>query len=153
MKFILTKELGRLTRWLRLLGFDSVYFNSDDMKKLFVWAFNEERIIVTKRKSITSSNSVQIIYIKSDLLKDQFRELQKKLNKEISNRNLFTRCADCNRKVFSIDKSSVMGLVPEYVFKTQKEFFQCPGCEKIFWKATHWGRAQEFVQDLKATTD
>lgn len=154
MKFILTKELGTLARWLRLFGYDSLYFNSDDLRRLFVTAFNESRIIVTKRKDIpTNTKSVRVIYVKSDLLKEEMRELQKKLKVHITNSNLFTRCADCNKKVFRIKKDSVRGLVPPYVFKTQKNFLQCPGCEKIFWKATHWDRAREFLKNTQMNTD
>ena len=148
MKFILTKELGRLARWLRLLGLDAAYFDSDDMKALFVTAFNEKRIIVTKRRKITGARSVRVVYIKADLLEGQFLELKKKI--KIGTKGLFTRCADCNKEVFAIDKSSVKSLVPEYVFKTQKRFFQCPKCAKIFWKATHWDRAREFVNEIRS---
>ena len=148
MKFILTKELGRLTRWLRLLGFDAAYFDSDEMKRLFVIAYNESRIIVTKIRDLSAIKSVRVIYVKEDLLKGQFSELQRKLNRDIGKNALFTRCADCNKKVFRIKKGSVRNLVPEYVFKTQKRFFQCPGCAKIFWKATHWDRAKEFMNEI-----
>ena len=147
MRFILTKELGRLARWLRLLGFDAGYFDSDDMKALFVSAFNEGRIIVTKRRGIRGAKSVKVAYIKSDSLKEQFSELRKQVKITIG-KNLFTRCADCNKEVFGIHKNSARPLVPEYVFKTQQKFFQCHGCGKIFWKATHWDRAKEFVSEV-----
>ena len=148
MKFILTKELGRFARWLRLLGFDASYFDSDDSKALFVRAFNERRIVLTKRIAIRGGKSVKVAYIKSDSLKDQFSELRRKLNINIGKKGLFTRCADCNKEVFEIHKDSVRSLVPEYVFKTQRKFFQCPRCGKIFWKATHWDRAKEFVSEV-----
>ncbi|MFC1667420.1 Mut7-C RNAse domain-containing protein [Candidatus Omnitrophota bacterium] len=148
MKFILTKELGRLVRWLRLFGYDTLYFDSDDMNGLFVIAFNESRIIVTKRKTMPPSQNVEIVHVKSDLLKKQFNELKKKLRLALGGKGFFTRCADCNKEVFRIKKSSVKSLVPPYVFKTQKNFFQCPGCAKIFWKATHWTRAKEHMNEV-----
>lgn len=147
MRFLLTRELGRLARWLRLVGFDAGYFNSDDSKALFVSAFNEGRVIVTKRRLMRGAKSVKVVYIKGDLLKDQFSELRKQLKIRIG-KNLFTRCADCNREVFAIHKDSVRPLVPEYVFKTQQKFFQCPACGKIFWKATHWDRAKDFLNEV-----
>lgn len=150
MRFILTEELGRLARWLRLFGYDAVYFNSDNMKRLFVDAFNEARIIITKRKRISDGKTVKIIYLKGDLLKEQISELRKKIKLNLSNRTLFTRCADCNKEVFKINKGSTRGLVPPYVFKTQKRFFQCPACARIFWKATHWDRAQEFIDEIRS---
>jgi uncharacterized protein with PIN domain len=147
MKFILTKELGRLARWLRLLGFDAAYFDSDDMKRLFTTAFNEKRIIITKRRQTLSTKSVKVLYVQDDLLKDQFAGLSKRLN--LSSRSLFTRCADCNQEVSEINRNSAKGLVPPYVFKTQDKFFQCPSCEKIFWKATHWDRAKGYLNEIR----
>lgn len=150
MKFILTKELGRLTRWLRLLGYDALYFNSDDMKALFVTAFNEARTIITKRRRISTIKSAKVIYIKSDPLKGQISELKKKLKLKLERYTLFTRCADCNKEVIKIKKDSIRHLVPPYVFKTQENFFQCPSCAKIFWKATHWDRAREFLHEIRS---
>lgn len=150
MKFILTKELGRLARWLRLLGFDTEYFDSDDMAHLFVTAFNEKRTIVTKIRKLSDTKSLKVIYVKSDLLKEQFIELKKKIKARVNAKGLFTRCADCNKKVFEIAKSSARDFVPEYVFKTQKKFFQCPSCAKVFWKATHWDRAKEFLDEIRS---
>ncbi len=148
MKFILTKELGRLARWMRLFGYDTAYFDSDDMKALFVTAFNEKRTIVTKRKNVSAIKTLKVIYVKGDTLKKQLAELKKKAG--LKTKGLFTRCADCNSRVFGIKKASVRGLVPAYVFKTQKKFFQCPSCAKVFWKATHWDRAKEFLHEVRS---
>ncbi len=148
LKFILTKELGRLARWLRLLGYDAAYFASDDMKPLFITAFNESRVVITKRLRMSEIKSIKVVYLRKDLLKDQISELRKKIRLKINDRALFTRCADCNREVYKIDRGSVRDIVPAYVYKTQKNFFQCPSCAKIFWKATHWDRAEEFVHEV-----
>ncbi len=148
MKLILTRELGRLTRWLRLLGLDAAYFDSDDMKELFVTAFNKKRIVVTKRKRISGTKSLKVIYIKSDTLKEQLNELKKKI--PFKTGSLFTRCADCNEKVFKVERAPIRGLVPKYVFKTQKKFYQCPSCARIFWRATHWDRAEEFLHEVRS---
>lgn len=148
MKFILTEELGRLTRWLRLFGFDAADFKSKDANKLFLTAFNESRVIVTKRKKTPVSKNVRLVYIKGDLLERQISELRKSLKLNMHRKAFFTRCADCNKKVFRIKKASVRGLVPPYVFETQRNFFQCPQCARIFWKATHWKRAKEYINEV-----
>jgi len=146
MKFMLTKELGRITRWLRLLGYDASFFDSDDMKRLFIKAFNEDRIVITKRQNLSNIKSLKLIYIKGDLLEEQIVELKKRIRLE--DRFLFTRCADCNKKVVKVHKNSIKDLVPDYVFKTQKDFFQCPLCKRIFWKGTHWTRAGRFINEI-----
>ena len=147
-KFILTKELGRLARWMRLFGYDVEYFDSDDIKLFFITAFSESRIIITKRRTLSKIRQLKVIFVTCDLLKDQVRELKKKLKIRFSDKILFTRCSDCNKDVLEINKASVKGKVPPYVFETQKNFFQCPSCGKIFWKATHWDRAKEFMHEI-----
>ena len=147
-KFILTKELGTLTRWLRLLGYDAKCFNSDDMKLLFITAFNESRIVITKRVKLTNMKYLKVVHLKGDLLKKQISELDNKIKLKFSDKTLFTRCSDCNEVIFRISKGSIRGLVPEYVFKTQKDFFQCTSCAKIFWKGSHLDRAKEVLHEI-----
>jgi len=146
LKFILTKELGRLARWLRLLGFDTVYFDLDDIKKLFLIAFNENRIIVTKIRALSGAKNFKVVYVKSDILKDQIRELIRKI--DIKKDYLFTRCADCNKRLVRVDKEEIKGFVPEYVYTTQRQFFRCPQCAKIFWRATHWDLARGYLNEI-----
>lgn len=147
MKFIVTKELGRLARWLRVLGCDAKYFE-EDLKKLFITAFSEGRTIVTKDSKVPESRTVKIIRIKNNDLKAQLLEFKAATGFSFKEDYIFTRCVECNTPVTCISKSSVKGSVPPYVFKTQKSFSRCPKCKRLFWKATHFQRLKEFLYGL-----
>lgn len=144
MKFIITKELGILAKWLRVLGYDAEYFEGD-LKRLFVVAFNQGHTIVTKDSKVPDSKEVRIIRIMNNNLKEQIKELKGILKISFKKNNIFTRCVECNLPVVEILKSKIKDRVPPYVFKTQKSFSQCPKCKKLFWKATHFQRLKEFL--------
>ena len=62
---------------------------------------------------------------------------------------MFTRCVECNTPVEKIEKSKVKPKVPPYVYKVQEEFMECPNCDKIYWKGTHWNLANKFLDGIK----
>ena len=56
----------------------------------------------------------------------------------LDSRNLFSLCIECNEHLRSVEKQSVRTKAPPFVFKTQKKFYECPVCTKIYWRGTHW---------------
>ena len=148
MKFIVTKELGRLARWLRILGFDTVYFSSDNKGTLIVQALREDRIIVTRSKAKREELKKKSVEIASNELKAQLKEVIKALNIKIDEKRMFTRCTLCNEPLVEVEKEEVKGLVPEYVYKTKSLFMKCPACNKIYWQGSHRGRVKEVIKLL-----
>lgn len=143
--------LGRLAKWLRLLGYNSLYLKNIEDKKLISISKSENRILLTrdtgimKRKEVGKS-IINAILINSDNLNDQIKQLHQILKIKL-HQNPF--CAVCNEPVEKIEKESVKSLVPPYVFKTQENFSHCPNCHRIYWNGTHWknikGKIQKFL--------
>ena len=144
-KFIFTKELGRLTKWLRILGFDTEYYNSDNIGTLIVSALRDKRIIVTRRKKI---DSLKTVVIESDEIRGQIRELINKLNLTIDESLMFSRCTICNELIEEVFKEEIRSKVPPYVYETQKNFYQCRKCKKVYWQGTHWGNVQRYLKEI-----
>ncbi len=151
MRFLLTKELGRLVRWLRILGFDTEYYTSENKSSLIIMALREDRIIVTRNTHLTKSAGIHIVEIKEETIKEQVKELKTKLNLKINEELIFSRCIICNEPLISIEKDAVKEKVPEYVFKTQEIFYSCPKCQRIYWQGTHWGNVKSLISRI--TTD
>jgi hypothetical protein len=147
MKFILTPELGRLCRWLRVLGYDSYYFKGSG-SSLIINALKEDRLIVTRIKRLEEEKTIKKIIIESNNVEEQLKELKEKTGIEFKLDNLFSRCVECNSLIKEIDKETVKDKVPEYVFKTQETFYKCPKCKKIYWQGTHWELAKKFIEKL-----
>jgi hypothetical protein len=148
MKFILTKELGRLAKWLRILGFDTLYFNQDNPGSLIVQALRDERVILTRNQHLPQARGVTIIRITAETLKAQIPQIVETLNIKLDSQRMFTRCILCNEALTDIEKEKVKDKVPEYVFKTQNDFVRCPKCNRIYWQGTHWGNVTNTLKEI-----
>ena len=148
MKFILTKELGRLAKWLRILGFDTAYFNQDNLSTLIIEALRENRMIITRNQRLPKSRGLKIILIQQEKIKEQIEELLSALKIKPEPEMMFTRCIICNEELCGIEKEKVKDKVPEYVFKTQGDFITCPKCQRIYWQGTHWGNVQKILEKI-----
>jgi hypothetical protein len=148
MKFILTRELGRLSKWLRILGFDTEYVRENKLSSLIILALRDERIILTRNGRMPDLPGAKVVYIKSERIKEQLLQLLKELNLKPDSELMFSRCTICNLALEQIEKQSVMNKVPEYVFNTQDFFLACPDCKRIYWQGTHWGNVQKVLEEI-----
>lgn len=146
-KFLVTKELGKLARWLRILGFDTSYFVSDSIGSLIIEALREDRIIVTKRRKKIDELK-KVVVINSNEVKMQLKEVMGKLDLVIEEEKMFIRCVLCNEVLKKINKEEVKNRVPEYVFKTHSEFMSCPKCKRIYWQGSHWGNIRNTLKEI-----
>ncbi|MCM8798521.1 MAG: Mut7-C RNAse domain-containing protein, partial [Candidatus Omnitrophica bacterium] len=116
MKFLVTQELGRLCKWLRILGGDASYIKSNNRSEIIFTALKESRIIVTRDRRIGEHHGLKMVLIKSDFLKEQLKQIIEELKIEIKPEEMFMRCTICNELLRKIEKLEVRDLVPEYVF-------------------------------------
>lgn len=149
MKFILTSELGRLAKWLRILGFDTSYYKNKNFSSLIIEALRDERAIVTRNHTLPQARGLKIILLKEEKIRKQIEELLNKLQIEYDSGMMFTRCTVCNLQLDKINKEEVKGKVPEYVFETSKVFFSCLKCKRIYWQGTHWGNVKSIIEEIK----
>lgn len=147
MKFILTKELGRLAKWLRILGYDSKFYLEDNLSTLAITALREERIILTRNSRMRRFPGPRIVKIDSDFVNKQIKQVMQCLKVKPEPSGIFTRCAICNLELQETSKARIKRKVPEYVYKTQKEFAICPQCKRVYWQGTHWGNARKYLKN------
>jgi uncharacterized protein with PIN domain len=153
MKFILTNELGRLVRWLRILGFDTVYFKSNNIGTLIIETLREDRFIITRRQTKIDDLQKRTLVLTSDNLKEQLKDVMQNLKLQINENEMFTRCPMCNTVLTEIKKEEAKERIPSYVYGTQNEFRQCNLCKKLYWKGTHWGNIKEALsRQLRASS-
>jgi uncharacterized protein with PIN domain len=139
--FFADAMLGRLARWLRILGYDTTYEKVIADDALIDRVFRENRWLLTRdghlarRKIIRGRHTL----IASDDLEGQLRQLHRELNIElVVNHQQGYRCADCNAVLTSISHDDAIPLVPPFVAQQYREFLQCPRCRRVFWPGTHW---------------
>ena len=148
MKFLASRELGRLAKWLRILGFDAEYFREDNRSSFIITVLRENRVVLTRNKIILKDKALNSIFIKSEILSEQLKQVFADCKISFDECKLFTRCIVCNNELIKIDKNTLASKAPKYVYETQEQFCQCPKCSRIYWQGTHWGNAQEVLAKL-----
>ncbi|HKZ82692.1 MAG TPA: Mut7-C RNAse domain-containing protein [Anaerolineae bacterium] len=139
--------LGRLAKWLRLMGYDTRYDNAAEDVTLLRIAQQEDRILLTRDRGLSRQRGVRAIWIESQELAAQIRQVQAAVGPPAD--GALTRCAVCNTRLEPIAKADVEDRVPPYVLQTQDEFCHCPQCGRIYWAATHVDRMKEMIGALK----
>ncbi len=137
LKFIADAMLGRLARWLRMLGYDVSYESSVSDDNLIGRAIREHRIILTMDRKLTERESAEnSMLIKSPSYKEQLKQVIIQYNIDYKS-GIFKRCLVCNRRLYPVAKEKIKDKVPPYVYSTQDEFDICQQCGRIYWSGTH----------------
>lgn len=140
--FSAEKTLGKLLKWLRILGFDT-RLESDAPNPL------SDRIFLTRTRRIVKKREFsKCLLIESDRLDDQLLEVIKALNITSDAIRPFSRCIQCNTEIRRIEKEAVCGEVPDYVWETQDRFSICVRCNRIYWPGSHLERGMEKIVRL-----
>jgi uncharacterized protein with PIN domain len=154
LKFIVDNNVGKLVKWLRIMGYDTLFFNGSDDSGMIAIALAEDRVILTRDTQIMKRRVVTTAQLKAILI--QSDEPERQMSQVIDTLNLcqfkpFTICLECNQTLVERSKQQVKDRVPPYVFKTQSQYMECPACHRIYWRGTHWQAMTEklskFIRD------
>jgi len=154
MKFLTDAMHGKLTTFLRIFGYDTVYAN--DLKKIYdldpipdeilkQYAEKTNRIIITKDYPFHKKIPNQSIYLEGEGVYNFLNQLKEKLGLEYNINMKNARCSVCNSQLKRIkDKSLIKNKIDHSTFSHYETFYQCvnPECQKIFWNGPH-------IKDIK----
>jgi uncharacterized protein with PIN domain len=141
-KFIVDHNVGKLARWLRMMGYDTLFFEGSDDSQMVLRALREDRIILTRdseimKRRVVTSGRLRIVLIDSEVPEQQMRQVMATLKLDCRFRP-FTLCLECNQPLMERGREEVRNRVPPYVFKTQDQYMECPTCHRLYWRGTHW---------------
>ena len=149
MKFLVDRSLGRLSRWLRMLGFDTAYWRGEADRSFLRAAEKEGRAVLTRRRDVLARQHPGVVlFMESDRVEDQIPEVLEKLNVKPDPGAFFTICLECNVPLGPVDREEVRERIPEYVYRTQREFRLCAGCGRVYWPGTHRERAMAMLERI-----
>ncbi len=148
LKFMADSMLGRLARWLRILGYDVVYETSISDDDLIAKALRENRIILTMDRELADRESAKnVLLLKSYDYKEQLKHVITYYKIDCES-HIFSRCLLCNERLDSIEKEKIKDKVPPYVYASHDEFDICQQCRRIYWSGTHRGNILETLDEI-----
>lgn len=149
MRFALDVHLGRLARFLRMFGFDSLYGNSLDDEQLAHIAGLEKRIVLTRDRGLLKRRSVTHGYLVRSLIpRDQLSEVVRRF--DLAPRIVLgARCVACNVVLTPVSREEVLPRLPPAVAREYSDFSACPSCQRVFWRGSHWQRMTELAASLR----
>jgi uncharacterized protein with PIN domain len=149
MRFIADCMLGRLAKWLKILGFDVLYFSKAEDKDLIDLSRREDRVLLTRDTGLIEKTKKQKnrFFVASDDWREQIIEVLEAFNlwEDIRPNS---RCLACNRALKALPKSSARNLVTPYVLEHAESFALCPGCGRVFWQGTHFGDMEKRIGEI-----
>ncbi len=144
-RFVVDSMLGKLARWLRVLGCDARSISLENPGVLTA-LMNEGCTPVTRREKFREVEGV--VFIRSDHPFEQLMELIDLVNLRREEVRLFSRCTLCNVALDQISGEAAFGFVPDYVFETVSDFRKCPECGRVYWPGSHRRKMIEQLESL-----
>jgi len=152
-KFICDVHLGRLCKYLRMLGWDTLYSNRYTPEEMITISRQEKRIILSRNYKLIRDREVTHSYwIRSANPLEQAKDLIGKLDL-VRLADPLTRCLNCNDKLVTVEKQDILDRLQALTKKYYTEFFRCPACDQIYWKGSHFENMLKFVQQRLFTNE
>ncbi len=148
MKFIVDSTLGKLAKWLRILGYDTLFTrcNAKDMGQ--AGALTGDRVLLTRQvKGLPEPYPGEVFVVTRVRLSDQIDEVIGTLNLAPSPDRMFTRCVRCNAELLIAERKEVESDIPAFVAESFMYFRKCPNCGRIYWPGTHRDRMLSFIRN------
>jgi uncharacterized protein with PIN domain len=148
LRFVADTHLGGLAKYLRLFGFDTLYYKDKSPGDLIQISVRQSRVLLTRSKGLLSHKSVTRGILVKDAdpraqLKATFRHLDL-----YGEARPFSRCLRCNGIIESVSKKGVAQSLPPRVHSGHQVFFLCSSCDRIYWQGAHFKRMGRFVEEV-----
>ena len=148
-RFVVDTNLGKLARWLRLIGFDTVYSNRFEDAEVVHIAVADRRIVLTRDRRLLHHKVVTHGYwVRAVDPQQQVIEVVQRFQLE-TEMAPFRRCMACNGIIHSVGKEAVLALLEPGTRIYYDEFSQCADCAKIYWPGSHYRSLKAQVSTFK----
>jgi len=152
MKFLTDGMLGKLTRWLRMLGQDVEYKVAMEDEALIQKAKKTSRILVTRDLQLFQraiARGAEAFLIEGTDEAENLASLAERFKFELEIDLKISRCPKCNTRIRSVRKDSVIDRIPETTSTYYNEFWECPSCKQVYWQGAHWKRIEETLRKAR----
>ncbi len=153
VRFVADGHLGRLVRYLRLLGFDTRSDPGWDDPELVRISTGEHRILLTRDVGLLKHGAVTHgSFVRATDPKDQMIEIVRRFH--LAGRvDPFTRCVACNGTLEPVAKEEIADRLPPGTRRHVDEFVICTSCDKVYWRGAHHGELTRIVETARRAED
>lgn len=145
VRFILDNNLGKLSDYLRLLGFDSLYDPEWEDQAIAEMADKQGRILLTRDRGLLKRKIIRLGYcVRANRPREQVSEVIEHFGLEQYVRP-FRRCVRCNGLLEPVAKEQIIDQLQPLTRLYYNEFMRCVECGQIYWKGSHYDHMQEFI--------
>jgi hypothetical protein len=149
LTFVADCMLGKLAKWLKILGFDVLFFSKAADKDLVDLSRREDRVLLTRDTGLIERTAKRPnrLFVRSDDWEDQVVQVLDDLGLWDDVRPN-TRCIECNLPLKALARERARNLVTPFVLEHASSFAICPGCDRVFWQGTHYGDMERKIERL-----
>ncbi len=147
MRFVCDVMLGKLAKYLRILGFDALYLRNLNLLDHYEGEDDPRYFLTRRRKALVYKRT---IYLKGERVREQLKELRELIKLYVDPNKFLARCINCNLPLVGVEKETIEHRVPEFVFHTYNAFKICPNCQRVYWAGTHTERMAELIGEVTA---
>ena len=149
-RFLCDHMLGSLARWLRFLGYDTLYPGAMDDTGILEVARTEERILLTRDKELAARAAGLGRLVRSDVLDEQLADIRKAFGLDGSGEGALSRCSLCNALLETMGmREAEKAGVPAAILHRHDRFWRCPGCGQLYWPGSHYERIMGKIGELE----
>ena len=143
MRFVIDGMLGKLTRWLRIMGHDALYLNDAKDRDLVANAIRENRILLTSDVALyrlATARGADAYLVKGRTEAERLASLANRFKLDLSVNTADSRCPVCGSSLKEVSKKEVREKIPAATFNAFNEFWTCSNseCAKVYWQGSHW---------------
>ena len=147
--FIVDCMLGRLAKWLRILGFNVQYVRTIHDDDLIRSGTGPGRILLTRDTGLTERSDVgPFLFIRSDFVQEQLSQVIESLHLTLNFNKFLTRCVSCNGLLESIPYEQARGRIPDFIIMSCRVFSRCTQCGKLYWAGSHQREMLNMIKKL-----
>jgi uncharacterized protein with PIN domain len=144
---LLDAMLGRLARWLRLMGYDAAFLADTPDLLIVRKAMAEGRLVLTRDHALSKRHGIRALFIESEDIDEQIAQVIEAIGP--AGNPVKPRCGYCNQPLVPTDREAVRDRVPPYVLRTESEFRVCETCRRVYWPGTHWQSVEARIDEIE----
>ncbi len=144
--------LGKLARWLRMMGHDAKYSNNLDDVELLNIAKAENRVLLTRDLALYQqaiAKNLEALYVEGLTEPERLSELAKRYNIPLTIDLEKSRCPKCNTKINPVPKEEITDKVEKNTLTYYDEFWLCPNCGAVYWQGAHWTKIRATLEEAE----